>query len=178
MNSRVSFTLLLVIIKVFSVVADEIPTQLTHFKISNDMAEYFHRPATTDYHVIIRERLNLYQFLFEVSRVIQSENLNDFKEIMSSSNRNSGFCFRFHVVVMIINRYIHYSTEHLSDLIVSLSEIDPRDTPDELVRSQFSSFYSSITDQIEQFSIESERHAAIIEALRRFLESESRRIFF
>lgn len=174
MNLRVSFTLLLVIIKIFSVVADEIPTQLTHFKISNDMAEYFHRPATTDYHVIIRERLNLYQFLFAVSRVIQSENLNDFKEIMS----NSGFCFRFHVVVMIINRYIHYSTEHLPDLIVSLSEIDPHDTPDELVRSHFSSFYSSITEQIEQFSIEPERHAAIIEALRQFLESESRRIYF
>lgn len=145
------------------------------FRISNTGASYDHE-STDNYYQLILERSKLYSMLLEISSEIEAVNLDNFADSLERNKENIGFCARFHIIFLILNRYSRSdpSSEPSTfvEMIRTLSRLEINEFPTEISYEQFEAFSERVSQIIIEFQIKGPRDAILADALKRFLEFE------
>lgn len=163
-----------------SVVHDD-GNMLRYFRISNEGGSYTHEgSATENYHQIVTERAQLYALLSELSHAIETLDEKSFAALIKSNEPRIGFCMRFHVFFMILNRFRRVSesieVEIFIEMMNSLKHVQVDEFPNWIVVEQFSAFQSRIADWIEILGRENERAVRLSDKILDFLTCESEKI--
>lgn len=154
---------------------------LRYFRISNSGASYEHATAT-DYHRLILERSRLYSMLAEISKEIEALDSDKFLERLVENKERIGFCARFHIISMILNRYYRstiaadLNLNPILEMIGSLTFLEILEIPNEIVLDQFVSFSETIEKVIDDLIAKGCEETLLANKLHHFMEAENIRI--
>lgn len=152
---------------------------LRYFRISNGAASYEHA-TSTNYHRLILERSRLYSMLADISDEIEALDRNKFIERLNENKERIGFCARFHIISMILNRYSRSADSAdlnpILEMISALTFLEILEIPNEIVLNQFKSFSETVEKVIDDLIAKGCHETLLADKLHHFLEAENIRI--
>lgn len=153
--------------------------ELRYFRISNGGASYEHA-TSTNYHRLILERSRLYSMLAEISNAIEALDSDKFLESLNENKERIGFCARFHIISIILNRYYRCTNSAdlnpIMEMIESLTFLDILEIPNKIVLDQFKSFSETVQKVIDDLILKGCDETLLADKLHHFMVAENIRI--